>query len=275
MLGCAGAQTSVKSMGLDGGTWPATPRSMIRRSTKLRRATILLSILYFALPAAGCIDGADERDNEREQENPPNSGGSSAAGEGPICGDGLLNGPEQCDALNVGGVTCINLGFEGGELTCSADCTFDTAECFSCGDGQKNGDEQCDQQDLGGASCSSLGLGVGQLGCAPNCVLDPQSCCVPQCSGKNCGPDGCGGQCGVCDSSDACCDGSCVAGPDSCSCTCSCSLTTNPNCQSVNVEATDGAETLSCTELCQNACSLGCGSLVSATGDCPAQATCD
>ena len=50
----------------------------------------------------------------------------------------------------------------------------------------------------------------------PNCVkLCRDECggckkCVPQCDGKECGPDGCGGQCGHCKPGDTCKAGKCV-----------------------------------------------------------------
>jgi len=44
-----------------------------------------------------------------------------------------------------------------------------------------------------------------------NQVCDTGKCvCEPQCSGKNCGPDGCGGQCGNCQWYQICKSNSCV-----------------------------------------------------------------
>ena len=45
-------------------------------------------------------------------------------------------------------------------------------------------------------------------GCDPNCKEGPcyadGRCCVPNCSGKNCGDDGCGGNCGMCENGKDC-----------------------------------------------------------------------
>ena len=41
--------------------------------------------------------------------------------------------------------------------------------------------------------------------------------CVPDCSGKNCGDDGCGGSCGSCPSGQTCSDGVCTITPQKCS----------------------------------------------------------
>ncbi len=55
------------------------------------------------------------------------------------CGDGIINGVEDCEPGDVGSVTCEDLGFgEGGTLGCAAGCTFNTAACVSvagCGEG--------------------------------------------------------------------------------------------------------------------------------------------
>ena len=40
----------------------------------------------------------------------------------------------------------------------------------------------------------------------------PVDTCQPECEGKECGDDGCGGLCGLCDDSDACTDDSCMDG---------------------------------------------------------------
>ena len=47
-----------------------------------------------------------------------------------VCGDGFVyTGVEQCDETNVLHQTCQSLGFPGGTLSCSPACTFDTGNC--------------------------------------------------------------------------------------------------------------------------------------------------
>lgn len=58
----------------------------------------------------------------------------------------------------------------------------------------------------------------GKTGTVRNNCGEPVDCCVPLCSGKQCGSDGCGGSCGACSTTAACstaaCDGSaCVLQP--------------------------------------------------------------
>lgn len=47
------------------------------------------------------------------------------------CGDGIRNGTEQCDGAQLGGMTCITLGFDQGTLACTASCTLDTSGCMA------------------------------------------------------------------------------------------------------------------------------------------------
>ncbi len=61
-------------------------------------------------------------------------GGSS--GSGVVCGDGVVNGTEECDGTNLDGETCLSLGFSNssGDLGCyskrtSRECEFDESEC--------------------------------------------------------------------------------------------------------------------------------------------------
>ncbi len=90
----------------------------------------------------------------------------------PFCGDGKLNGPEQCDS--------------GSEASsdCTPACTRPT-----CGDGIVQVNEQCEGSGplTGTAGCAALGFTGGPLGCFADtctfdvslCVREPPSCCEP------------------------------------------------------------------------------------------------
>jgi hypothetical protein len=55
------------------------------------------------------------------------------------CGDGAINGNEQCDGANLNGFTCEALGNAGGTLQCDpVTCTFDTQLC-EVGGGESSG----------------------------------------------------------------------------------------------------------------------------------------
>ena len=49
----------------------------------------------------------------------------------PSCGNGLIDGAEQCDLGTVNGQTCVTRGFTGGTLSCAAGCVFDTSACYA------------------------------------------------------------------------------------------------------------------------------------------------
>ena len=49
----------------------------------------------------------------------------------PSCGDGMLNGGEQCDGNQLGGASCVTQGFDLGDLGCTAACTYDETACMN------------------------------------------------------------------------------------------------------------------------------------------------
>jgi len=49
------------------------------------------------------------------------------------CGNGTLEGSEDCEG-DTGGSTCADLGYTGGDLTCTTDCHFDESRCWRCHD---------------------------------------------------------------------------------------------------------------------------------------------
>ena len=54
------------------------------------------------------------------------------------CGNQVQEGLEPCDGSDLHDKTCADLGFDAGDLSCKADCTFDTSLCFlssQCGPG--------------------------------------------------------------------------------------------------------------------------------------------
>ncbi|MEE8410182.1 MAG: hypothetical protein V3T05_11290 [Myxococcota bacterium] len=48
------------------------------------------------------------------------------------CGNGVVDGSELCDGIDLASETCATLGYDAGlGLVCSADCAFDTSACTS------------------------------------------------------------------------------------------------------------------------------------------------
>lgn len=57
-----------------------------------------------------------------------------------LCGDGIVQPPEQCDGANLNGASCSSLGHSGGTLSCSSNCVFAVDQCTSpSGGGNGNG----------------------------------------------------------------------------------------------------------------------------------------
>ena len=136
------------------------------------------------------------------------------------CDDGNLcttNGctGSQCTYLNVGnGTPC------GNERSCQ------NGVCkYYCGDGlcpsALSATETCDTCPADCGSCCGNGLCEGefqedcaacpadcQCGCGEECV--GSTCVFTACEGEECGPDGCGGSCGICGSGWICTAGNCA-----------------------------------------------------------------
>ena len=98
----------------------------------------------------------------------------------PGCGNGVVEGAESCDGVDLGGETCASLGFSSGSLACTAGCGFDVSGCvcasLQCGNSVIEGAESCDGVDLGGETCASLGFSSGSLACTAGCGFDVSGC---------------------------------------------------------------------------------------------------
>jgi beta-glucanase (GH16 family) len=52
-------------------------------------------------------------------------------GPGAVCGNDVQESGEDCDGADLGGATCVSLGFESGTLACDGACGFDTSSCVA------------------------------------------------------------------------------------------------------------------------------------------------
>jgi len=164
------------------------------------------------------------------------------------CGNGLIDAEEDCDGTNISSDdTCISEHYDGGELLCAIDCSFDYGSCAldSCPDGTiDTGTEQCDCDadasctltELNSQTCSShLGTGYsGILGCSQtSCQFDTSGCSYTPTCGDSLNEIG-----------EQCDDGDTSSG-DGCSSTCT--IESGWTC-------TGGSGQSSCTEISTQEC---------------------
>lgn len=137
------------------------------------------------------------------------SGSCTSACKGGNC-DVQCRGTATCTASCKGGncaMTC------GGDATCDFDCgggncTFNCATTGSCKTSCPAGN--CVSQGGGGGGGTG---GGGTGGGGTGGTIGPNGECLPDCAGRQCGPDGCGGTCGWCSGDDSCQTGVCVTVP--------------------------------------------------------------
>ncbi len=167
----------------------------------------------------GCVpDGGGE--GEGGDATPPETDAVACTPdcEGRACGDDGCGG--SCGACAEGEVctaagACFEVPASCGDGTCAeADgetCETCPADCGAC-----CGDGACTEAQ--GENCGTCpadcGCPEGEA-CGGGGVCEPA--CVPDCDGRACGADGCGGSCGECPEGEVCGgDGACAPPPDSC-----------------------------------------------------------
>lgn len=112
------------------------------------------------------------------------------------CGNGCI---PQCKGMECGSDGCGGVcGQCTGTQACFHGKCVDTSRC---GNGICDPDENC-------VVCPK------DCACANNDVcMKTGECCARQCKGRECGPDGCGGECGTCTFGKGCVNGHCVRKP--------------------------------------------------------------
>ncbi|MBN2722832.1 MAG: hypothetical protein JXR95_02045 [Deltaproteobacteria bacterium] len=96
-----------------------------------------------------------------------------------FCGDGEINGTEECDGND--GRMCEDFNLQGTSISCNSDCTINYSNCIlpaGCNNGQLDEDEECDGEDLDSKTCESLGYYGGTLLCHTETCQFVESDCV-------------------------------------------------------------------------------------------------
>jgi cysteine-rich repeat protein len=114
---------------------------------------------------------------------PTGTGGTG--GMAPVCGDMVVSGNEQCDGMDLNGLTCEALGHVGGTLSCDPVlCVLDTTNCHNCNNGlvEPMLGEDCDFDSQGKplvlTTCAGLRFPESSAnpGCDPTCQYDTTPC---------------------------------------------------------------------------------------------------
>jgi|GEM_PF-3284023 len=266
----------------------------------MRNTILTMTIGWAALSGlGGCTDGGSGLANAVCGDQACNGDETCATCAGDCgqcnvayCGDGACNGAEFCGTCSLDCGACpgdaCGDGTCGGDETC-LNCPGDCGYCDAavCGDDTCALTESCSTCPL---DCGSCGVLCGAQVCAPGLVCSAQTTCeapcVPECSGKSCGDDGCGGSCGTCGAGTACdAAGQCVTTGPTCSCagkacgddgcgnscgTCGAGTACNAAGQCVSTGPTCSCEGKACgDDGCGSSCgSCGAGTACNAAGQC-------
>lgn len=90
---------------------------------------------------------------------------SASTGSGPVCGDGVIEPPEQCEGTDFNGKTCASFGLSAGDLACNGFCGVVVSGCVpkeSCANQQD--DDQDDLTDCDDDECAAV------AGCIDSCA---------------------------------------------------------------------------------------------------------
>lgn len=127
------------------------------------------------------------------------------------CGDGILNGNEECDGNDLNFTDCSVLQGGSGKLSCQDNCIYDISDCSSISEA---------------SLISEIDRRIGGLAEACRCNCDPEDCsggCVSNESGKATCDFDCDNQC-ICR-----CEGKIETHIEECNVDCSCNIDTNGN----------------------------------------------
>ncbi|MFC1624768.1 hypothetical protein ACFL15_00080 [Patescibacteria group bacterium] len=83
-----------------------------------------------------------------------------------ICGDSVVEGPEDCEGTNLDGETCITLGYASGDLSCDVACEFVRTGCIppsSAPAAEDDRDDDDDDDDGSSDSSDSTATTIDQI----------------------------------------------------------------------------------------------------------------
>lgn len=139
-LGLACGDDGVEASGLSGGSAPMTEPgtstgagSSSTGALTSSETTDTPTVASTTAAESSSGEGSSTSTSTSTSDTSSSSDGSStgnATTNGAACGNGAIDGMEQCDGANLNGFTCEALGNAGGTLQCDpVTCTFDTQLC--------------------------------------------------------------------------------------------------------------------------------------------------
>lgn len=102
-----------------------------------------------------------------------------AGGTGQICGDGTVEGSEQCEPEVEITQDCMSEGLGMGDLTCMPTCLFDPSDCEvepECSNNVQEPGEECDGTDTPMCTDFPSMYIAGEMACTKRCLLDDSDC---------------------------------------------------------------------------------------------------
>jgi uncharacterized protein (TIGR03382 family) len=179
---------------------------------------------------ASCTPWCDDLDYECGTDGCGNNNGCGTCLPGQQCLQGQCSGscipqctnkscgPDSCEIGNMCGWCNADMFCVEGQCVtaseCVSNCTMVTDTGLAnkqCGDDGCGGEcglclgvYLCDEPNFVCVECGGPGFPC------PDPETNPDDPCVPTCTGAVCGPDGCGGSCGVCDFGESCMHGLCM-----------------------------------------------------------------
>ena len=170
VAGCSGDDAAADASSSDGATTPTTGGS----------DTIATAADTSSSGSSEASSSTDVTQGASESSSTSSEGSSTGVTH---CGDGVIEGSEQCDGDDVAGADCVSVGFPlGGELACNEECDgYVLSGCIAqlCGNDIIEGTEVCDGTALDGDTCAAHGLAGGRLGCNASCTAFDYASCSP------------------------------------------------------------------------------------------------
>ncbi|MBW2701918.1 MAG: hypothetical protein JRF33_13970 [Deltaproteobacteria bacterium] len=114
----------------------------------MKKIAVLITLICFGLILVACVSSPEKKVEDKKPA-------------GPVCGDGKIEGSEQCEAALPLGKSCQSLGYAGGTLMCKK-CRYDQSKCVAAPKKDWNVDRNRWRRRGGRGSCPYVYLFDGE-----------------------------------------------------------------------------------------------------------------